>query len=83
MSQNSEFDMTGFLESRKEVAEKIGFFEDVFTETIKNRIMKSYKRGFIEQYYLARVVIDGDKTILDWRKRLIPASKEQIDKIFE
>ena len=81
--KEKEFDMEGFLDSRKQVVKAIGFFEESYAATIRKMVMKSHKRKFINEYYLENIISNGDKVILEWKRRVVPPSEGEMNKIFD
>ena len=53
MSETEEkFSIEGMLDSKREVAEKLGFLEEQHDGMIKKMIMACYKKEFVKKYYL-------------------------------
>lgn len=77
-----DFNLKEFLVNQAERIEKVGFLEEAYTSSIKNKIMRGYRKGFIQQYYLDKIIPDGDRTILKWEKRMFPLTPEQLKEFY-
>ena len=77
-----KFDINDFADQRADLIKKVGFMEDISSITIRNIIMRGYKREFIKQFYLTDIVPDGANFILKWQKRYNLPSEEELNKLY-
>lgn len=83
MSENKEFDLQEFIKYKATEIEKLGFIEEEYIDSIKRKISLNYRREFIQEYYLDKIVMDGDKAFLKWKKRMISLTPEQLNEFFK
>jgi len=89
MSEDNKnsFDINGMLDSKREIAEVIGFYEEVHPGFIRKQMMSTYKREFVKLYYLNSLTWspEEEKFILGWKRRTpsMELSDEEYDKKFE
>jgi hypothetical protein len=70
--------MANFLESNKSIME-LGFWSEEYLSMLKLGIEIQYKTEVIREWYVADIVINGDKVLVKWKKRLHPLSDEQLN----
>lgn len=83
MAEGKKFNMNEFLENKKNYMENVGYLDEISTRTLRNLVMLGHTREFVKIYYLDRITIDGDKTILKWDKRLLPLSEDDLNKLYK
>lgn len=66
---------------RKAKSVELGFTDSFTLERFKRLILYGYEREFVKHYALVSVAVN-DKAFLEWEKRFIPLSEEELDKIY-
>ena len=71
-TEEKEFSIEGMLDRKREVSETLGFYDEVRPGFLKKMIMSSYKKPFVQKYYLNSVTWSQaeDKFILKWTRRM-------------
>ena len=80
---NEKFDINGMLDSKREVAEKLGFYEEAQSGFIRKQIMFTYKKDYVKLYHLNSLTWSPEegKFILRWTRRM--SSMELSDEDYE
>lgn len=69
-----------FLEIHKQSLNITGFWMEEYKGTIINLIESNYKTDVLKDYYIDDLTIVNNKVLLNWKKRYISLSPEEIEK---
>lgn len=54
-------------------------YHQLYDSTLCQMLMRAHKREFVMDYYLEEIVrIKGDKWLLRWTRRIIPADQDEL-----
>ena len=67
-----------FLELNKKGMETTGFWTEELRRTVIEMMEKSYKTDIIREWAIVDLVIDGDKALVKWKKRIEPLTDEEL-----
>lgn len=67
-----------FIDIQKEVMEIRGFWDEKYKSTILLSIEDTYNTEVIREWGISDLIINGDKALVKWYKRLIPLTDEQL-----
>lgn len=82
MEENQKFNLEKFAEAQKETVAKIGFLEEYSMNEFKRMLQRNCKVEFTKEYYPENIIPSGDSFIVKWKKRYMPISQEELDKIY-
>lgn len=68
------------LEIHKQSLDLTGFWMEEYKGTIIAHIESNYKTVVLKDYYIDDLTIVNNKVLLNWKKRYIPLSHEEIEK---
>ena len=68
------------LDIHKQSLDLTGFWMEEYKGTIINLIESNYKSDVLKDYYIDDLTIVNNKVLLNWKKRYIPLSPEEIGK---
>lgn len=68
------------LDIHKQSLDLTGFWMEEYKGTIINLIESNYKSDVLKDYYIDDLTIVNNKVLLNWKKRYIPLSPEEIEK---
>lgn len=69
-----------FLEIQQDKMEVLGFWDETYRSVLINNIELMYKPEIIKEWSISDVVINGDKVLLKWNKRMIPLTEEELNR---
>ena len=67
-----------FLEIHKSSMETLGFWSETYKSTAKLMIENSYLPEITKIWYVSDIVINNDKILIHWSKRLHPLTDEEL-----
>lgn len=82
MEENKKFNIEEFAEGQKEIVAKVGFLEEYSMAEFKGLLQRNCKPEFTKEYYPENIITNGDSFVVKWKKRYIPISQEELDKIY-
>lgn len=88
MKDKQEFNFEEFINLKKKEIEYSGFIEEASSNEIINHVMRGYKREFVKHFFLEHIIPtgispkNGDGFHLKWKKRFIPITEEDLDKLY-
>jgi hypothetical protein len=68
------------LEIHKNSLENIGFWQEEYKGSIIAHIESNYKTDVLKDYYIDDLTIVNNKVLLNWKKRYMPLSPDEIKK---
>jgi hypothetical protein len=72
-----------FLEIHKQSLSSIGFWREEYKEIIIQIIELNYKTEILKDYYIDDLVINKEKVLINWKKRYLPLSDEELKKRYD
>lgn len=67
-----------FLKSHQETSAVLGFWNEEYRSVIIKIIERGFKKDVIQYHQLSDVVIQGDKALLRWSRRVLPLTEDQL-----
>lgn len=67
-----------FLEVHKEGLEVLGFWTEEYRSSILHSLENRYKTEIIIEWGISDLLINGDKVLVKWYKRIQPLSKQEL-----
>lgn len=68
------------LDIHKQSLDLTGFWMEEYKGTIIAHIESNYKTEVLKDYYIDDLTIVNNKVLVNWKKRYIPLSLEEIEK---
>jgi hypothetical protein len=72
-----------FLEIHKQSLSSIGFWREEYKEIVIQIIELNYKTEILKDYYIDDLVINKEKVLINWKKRYLPLSNEELKKRYD
>jgi hypothetical protein len=72
-----------FLEIHKQSLSSIGFWREEYKEIVIQIIELNYKTEILKDYYIDDLVINKEKVLINWKKRYLPLSDEELKKRYD
>lgn len=69
-----------FIEQHKEGLEALGFWTEQFTSMTITALEMQYKTEIIKAYCITEFVVKDEKTLIKWKKRFNPLTKQELKK---
>ncbi len=82
MKEITEEGAQKFLDSHKNNMSVNGFWSDQSKKTIMLQIENDFRKDIIKFWYISDIVINGDRTLIKWEKRLIPLTDEKLKELY-
>jgi hypothetical protein len=70
------------LQVHKKTAETLGFWDEVYFSTLLRAMERQYLPEIIAQYYIADLIVHGNKVLIKWEKRLRTLTNEELKDIY-
>ena len=67
-----------FLEIQKSTMEVLGFWTENYRSTLIKQTELIFKTEVIKEWTITDIVMNGDKVLLKWNKRMFALSKEEL-----
>lgn len=71
-----------FIESTKKSLEILGFWTEEYKKSILSIIESNTSPEIIRDMYISDLVMNGDKVLIKWNKRLYPLNDDEMEKLF-
>ncbi len=72
-----------FLEHTKSGMEVLGFWTETYKSVLILQVERSYRRDVVRDWCVSDIVINGDKVLLRWDRRIFPLTEEELDKKYK
>ncbi len=69
-----------FLEYHKKNLEFTGFWQEHYKSSVIQNIENTFHINVIREYFICDLVMNGDKVLVQWKKRHRPLNAEELEK---
>lgn len=78
MPKDTKITGDDFVNLHAEGMKKLGFWTEEYRATILKSMERQYKPEIIRNYFITDFVVNGDKVLVKWMKRIEPLSDKEL-----
>lgn len=78
-----EYQKNTLLQLHEQKAENLGFWDEIYFSVLLKGIERMFTRDVIREYYVADLILRGNKTLIKWEKRFHPLTEDELQQIYE
>ncbi len=75
---NNKSKKVDFLKLKQDSMPILGFWDEARKNTLINAMLLTYRTDIIRDWGISDIVINGDKVLVEWFKRHMPLSDENL-----